>query len=149
VERDGDWYVVEGWLVRDPRGDRSIPAFEFRRSIPESAKQQLLAIVDAVALTGPDQGRDSNTHCAMRDGLSHLHEARDRHGQTPYRLFLRWQREHHRVVLMDGRTKPNATALNESEYMLVRDLAATADDEPPPFATADDFARELPRDTNP
>ena len=57
-----------------------------------------------------------------------------------YRLYLRWQREHHRVVIVDGGAKPNSTTLPDSFYEDLAALAATAELVPPPFATADDFA---------
>jgi hypothetical protein len=70
-----------------------------------------------------------------------LHETRERHGQMLYRLYLRWQREHHRVVIVDGGAKPNATTLPDSFYEDLAAFAATAELDPPLFATADDFAR--------
>ncbi len=77
----------------------------------------------------------------MHGSCAHLHEARDRHGQTLYRLYLLWQRERRRVVIIDGGAKPNSTALPDSFYDELAALAATADDDPAPFAVADDFAR--------
>ena len=77
----------------------------------------------------------------MHGVCAQLHEARDRHGQMLYRLYLRWQREHHRVVIVDGGAKPNSTTLPDSFYEDLAALAATAELDPAPFATADDFAR--------
>jgi hypothetical protein len=77
----------------------------------------------------------------MHGSCRHLHEARDKHGQTLYRLYLRWQREARRVVIVNGAVKPNSTTLPESFYDDLAALAATADHEPRPFAVADDFAR--------
>ena len=127
--------------MHEEGGCRTVPAFEFLRGLPSAPRVQLLAIVDAVATVGPDRWKDRNRHRAMEGELAHLHEARDRHGQTLFRLFLRWQREQHRVVIIDGWTKPNATALHRTEYDAVGTLAATIDQDPPPFATADDFVR--------
>jgi hypothetical protein len=59
-----------------------------------------------------------------------------------YRLYLLWQRNHKRVVIIDGGAKPNSTALPDSFYDNLAVLAATADDNPAPFAVADDFARK-------
>jgi hypothetical protein len=59
----------------------------------------------------------------MRGSCAHLHEARDRHGQLLYRLYLYWDRSERRVVVLDGGAKPNSTALPESFYA---DLAALA-----------------------
>lgn len=46
-----------------------------------------------------------------------------------------------RVIVVDGGAKPNSTALPDLFYEDLAALAATADLDPPPFATADDFAR--------
>ena len=78
----------------------------------------------------------------MKGEIDHLHEARDKHGDTLYRLFLMWQREARRVIFIDGRCKPNGTALSEADYSAIRELAATLSGKPP-LATPDDFARLL------
>jgi hypothetical protein len=95
------------WLVRTEHGEREVPAFSFLLVQPAAARVQLLAIVDAVRTTGPDRWKDTTSHDSMRDVCAQLHEARDRHGQMLYRLYLRWQREHRRVVIVDGGAKPN------------------------------------------
>jgi hypothetical protein len=105
---------------------------------PPAVRIQLLAIVDAACSTGPDQWRDTSMHGACE----HLHEARDRHGQMLYRLYLLWQRRQKRVVIVDGGAKPNATTLPNSFYDELAALAVTANEEPAPFAVADDFARK-------
>jgi hypothetical protein len=94
---------------------------------------QLLAIVDAVRTTGPDQWRDTNSHDSMHGSCEHLHEARDKHGQMLYRLYLLWQRNHKRVVIIDGGVKPNSTALPDSFYDDLAAFAATADGDPAPL----------------
>ena len=58
-----------------------------------------------------------------------------------YRLYLLWQRNDKRVVIIDGGTKPNSTALPDSFYDDLAALAATVTGDPAPFAVADDFAR--------
>lgn len=129
------------WLVRTTGREREVPGFSFLLIQPAAARVQLLAIVDAVRTTGPDRWKDTTSHDSMRGVCAPLHEARDRHGQMLYRLYLRWQRERHRVVVIDGGAKPNSTTLPESFYEDLAALAATAEADPPPFATADDFAR--------
>jgi hypothetical protein len=104
------------WLVRTDRRDRAVPAFSFLLVQPAAVRVQLLAIVDAVRTTGPDRWKDTTSHDPMRGVCAQLHEARDRHGQMLYRLYLRWQREHHRVVIVDGGAKPNSTKLSDSFY---------------------------------
>jgi hypothetical protein len=131
------------WLVSAQCGTRNVPAFEFLRKQPLSVRVQLLAILDAVRTVGPDQWRDTRSHDSMKGACAHLHEARDRHGQTLYRLYLLWQRDQRRVIVIDGAAKPNATALPDSFYEQLAALAGTAGQEPPPFASADDFARTL------
>lgn len=137
----GLWSVE--WLVRIEGGGRSVPAFEFLRRQPLSVRIQLLAIVDAVCTQGPDRWKDTRSHDSMHGVCAHLHEARDRHSQTLYRLYLLWQREHRRVLIIDGGAKPNSTALPDSFYEELAALAATATQEPPPLAVADDFARAV------
>jgi hypothetical protein len=129
------------WLVRTEGGEREVPAFSFLLMQPAAVRIQLRSIVDAVRTTGPDRWKDTNSHDSMHGVCAQLHEARDQHGQMLYRLYLRWQREHHRVVFVDGGAKPNSTALPDSFYKDLAGLGATADLDPPPFATADDFAR--------
>ena len=130
------------WLVKTDGGTRSVPAFDFLLGQPPAVRVQLLAIVDAVRSTGPDQWRDTSSHDSMHGACEHLHEARDRHGQMLYRLYLLWQRREKRVVIVDGTAKPNSTALPDSFYDELATLAATAGGNPAPFAVADDFARK-------
>jgi hypothetical protein len=79
----------------------------------------------------------------MKGDLADLHEARDKHGETLYRLFLKWQRNEQRVVLLDGRTKQNQTALSKDDYAEIRRIADLLENDPPPLAEADDFAQLL------
>jgi hypothetical protein len=131
------------WLAKTDGGVRSVPAFEFLLDQPPAVRMQLLAIVDAVRTTGPDRWKDRTSHDSMHGSCAHLHEARDRHGQMLYRLYLLWQRSDKRVVIIDGGAKPNSTALPDSFYEDLAALAATAEGNPAPFAVADDFARKV------
>ena len=101
------------WLVRTKGGEREVPAFSFLLVQPAAVRIQLLAIVDAVRTTGPDRWKDRTSHDSMHGVCAQLHEARDRHGHMLYRLYLRWQRHHNRVVI-DGGAKPNSTTLPDS-----------------------------------
>ncbi len=130
------------WLVKRNGGVRSVPAFDFLLDQSPAVRIQLLAIVDAVRTTGPDRWKDTSSHDSMHGSCAHLHEARDKHGQTLYRLYLLWQRSHKRVVIIDGGSKPNSTTLPDSFYDNLAALAATADEDPAPFAAADGFARK-------
>jgi Gp49-like protein DUF891 len=129
------------WLVVTAGGKRKIPAFEFLKALDDGPRGQLLAIVDAVRSTGPDQWKDHRSHAPMKGAIADLHEARDKHGGTLYRLFLLWLRESHCVVYVDGRTKTNKTVLADAEYAEIQRLADLVKQDDPPFATADDFAR--------
>lgn len=129
------------WLVVVEGGTRTIPALVFLRAQPASVRRQLLAILDAVRTTGPDQWRDTTSHDSMSGACADLHEARDRHDQTLYRLYLRWQRQERRVIVLTGVSKPNSTALPDSFYDELAALAATTQSEPPPFASVDDVLR--------
>lgn len=75
----------------------------------------------------------------MKGDLADLHEVRDKQGEMLYRLFVVWQRKERRVVIIDGRTKANRTKLGEGEYEAIARLAARVDEDPPPFASVDDF----------
>jgi hypothetical protein len=135
-------WTVE-WLVKIDGGTRSVPAFDFLLDQPPAVRMQLLAIVDAVRTVGPDRWKDRTSHDSMHGSCAHLHEARDRHAQVLYRLYLLWQRNDSRVVIIDGGAKPNSTALPDSFYDELARLAATVGGDPVPFAVADDFARTV------
>jgi hypothetical protein len=133
------WQVE--WLVDRGKRPISIPAYRFLKSLPVNVRIQLLAIFEAVKTTGPDQWADRHSHSPMKGSLAHLHEVRDKQGETLYRLFVLWQRNERRVVVIDGRVKANKTVLSEAEYDAIGALAAQVANEPPPFATVDDFIR--------
>jgi hypothetical protein len=126
------------WLVDENAGSRPIPALRFLQRIPDSASDQLLAILTAVRASGPDRWFDRQSHVAMRGALGHLHEIRDRYGQTLYRLFVCWLRDEQTVVVIDGREKPNKTVLTEEDYAEIAKLAERIDEDPRPFASFDD-----------
>ncbi|HKI67754.1 MAG TPA: type II toxin-antitoxin system RelE/ParE family toxin [Solirubrobacterales bacterium] len=127
------------WIVDRSEEPASIPAYRFLKSLPVNVRVQLLAILEAVKTTGPDQWADRHSHSPMKGGLADLHEVRDKQGETLYRLFVLWQRKERRVVIIDGRAKANRTKLSEAEYEAVQSLAAKLADDPPPFASVDDF----------
>lgn len=133
-------WTVE-WLLDRTEDPPSIPGYSFLKAVPVNVRVQLLAILDAVRTTGPDRWADRHTHCPMKGDLANLHEVRDKQADNLYRLFVLWQREEQRVVIVDGRWKPNRTKLSDSDYKAVAELALTLRKEPPPFASADDFIR--------
>jgi hypothetical protein len=129
------------WLVIERDGERVVPALDFLRDLPDTSKELLLGVIDSVRVMGPDKWHSLDLHKPMKGDLADLHEARDKQGETLCRLFVKWQREEERVVLLDGRTKQNNTVLSDAEYQAIRELADLLDKNPPPFATVDDFAR--------
>jgi hypothetical protein len=129
------------WLLDETVDPSSIRGYRFLKSLPLNVRVQLLAILDAVRTTGPDQWADRHSHCPMKGDLAGLHEIRDKQGDALYRLFVLWQREKRRVVILDGREKKNRTKLSHAEYEAIRVLAESAKQSPPPFASADDFIR--------
>jgi hypothetical protein len=129
------------WLVDRDRNPSTIPAYDFLKDLPVNVRVQLLAILEAVRTTGPDQWADRHSHCPMRGELADLHEVRDKQGEMLYRLFVIWQRKERRVVIIDGRTKANKTKLGESEYEAIAALADRVGEDPPPFASVDDLIK--------
>jgi len=127
------------WLLDRQRDPPTIPAYGFLKNLPANVRVQLLAILEAVKTTGPDQWADRHSHCPMKGELADLHEVRDKQGEVLYRLFVVWQRRERRVVIIDGRMKANKTKLGQGEYEAVAALAAKIDEDPPPFASVDDF----------
>jgi hypothetical protein len=129
------------WLVDNREDPPSIPAYRFLKGLPVNVCIQLLAILEAVRTTGPDQWADRHSHCPMKGNLADVHEVRDKQGETLYRLFVSWQREERRVVIIDGREKSNRTKLSDREYEAIATLAQRVGADPPQFATVDDFIR--------
>ncbi len=115
------------WLMDRTEKPAAIPAYRFLKSLPVNVRRQLLGILEAVRTVGPDQWADRHSHCPMKGELADLHEVRDKQGETLYRLFVLWQRKERRVVIIDGRKKPNKTALSEREYKAVKSLAVVPD----------------------
>lgn len=127
------------WILDRREDPATIPAYRFLKGLPVNVRIQLLAILEAVRTTGPDQWADRHSHCAMKGDLANLHEVRDKQGERLYRLFVFWWRKERRVVIIDGREKANKSRLSDREYEAVAVLAATVTEDPPPFASVDDF----------
>lgn len=133
------------WTVEWLRtGPGEVPALDFLLGCPPGATDHMLGILKALRVCGPDGWYDMTSHCPMKGKLAHLHEIRDKHDQTLYRLFILWDRSERRVVILDGRSKDNNTKLGGREY---DEIAALADSvlnptnpNQLPFATFDDLA---------
>lgn len=129
------------WLMITEGGEQDVPAVKFLVAIPKNVRDTLWAILDAVRTTGPDQWADPNSHTAMHGDLDFAHEVRDKQGQTLYRLFVVWKRDDRVVVVVDGRKKPNSTAIPDAEYKKIAALARTVHDDDYEIADATYFAR--------
>lgn len=121
----------------------AIPALDFLFDVPEKVRVNLLAIRDAVRFSGgPERWQDTNTHALMRGDLSFMYEVRDRQDQTLYRLYLIWDRATADIVMVDGKSKPNDTAISQRQYDTLAELGqrilAT---DPRPYATVDDVIK--------
>ena len=138
----GTWKVK--WLVVEADGERTIPALDFLRGLDKAPRTRLLQILEAVRVSGgPHRWLDTQSHDKMEGELDDLHEVRDRHDQTLYRLYVKWDTETSTVWILDGRTKPNKTKLADAEYGKIRALADLTTTDPSPEATADDMAQLL------
>lgn len=89
----------------------------------ESVQQMLLAIVVAVKEAPPPRFPTSHLWHVMRDDMKGLHEARDEHDGTLYRLFCVVDRQAPQhgldapvVALICGGTKPVRSKMNQSVY---------------------------------
>jgi hypothetical protein len=90
---------------------------------PDSVQQMLLAIVVAVKEAPPPRFPTSHLWHVMRDDMKGLHEARDEHDGTLYRLFCVVDRRAPQhgldapvVALICGGTKPVRSKMEQSVY---------------------------------
>lgn len=134
------FWAIE-WLTTIEGGATRIPAAEYLIGVDENVRDQLMAIVDGVRQTGPDQWGDPDSHKPMHEPVECCHEARDKQGQTLHRLYLVWKRDEKLVVVVDGRSKANNTVIEDAEYEKIAALARGARDGDYTVAGADDFAR--------
>lgn len=107
--------------------DGSVPAQEFLDACPMSPRQMLLAIIVAVT-DGPPPSFPPSMHWhIMRKEMSGLYEARDRHGNTLYRLFCVLDRnaaEHGldgpALVVLSGGAKAVREEMDARTYVAAR-----------------------------
>jgi hypothetical protein len=119
-----NWRVE--YLAVTEGGKKRVLGLEFLRGIEAGPRTYLMQILEAVKQSGgPQYWHDTNSHDKMEGELDDLHEARDKHGQTLYRLYLKWDSSAGVVWVLDGRTKLNNTALPKAEYDKIRALADT------------------------
>jgi hypothetical protein len=120
----------------DPRG--AWPAEEFLDECPESVRDDLTAIIDAVAESPPPQFTGGGMWEAMRGEMSGFYEARTRGpDRRLYRLFCILEHEAPglkgpSVIVVAGLSKPVNSALSPAEYGHVK-------------ALGDEYRRRVPR----
>ncbi len=104
------------------------PAEEFLDKCPEAVRDDLTAIIDAVAESPPPQFTGGGMWEAMRGAMSGFYEARTRGpDRRLYRLFCILEREAPgldgpSIIVIDGLSKPVNTALSSAEYSRVKAL---------------------------
>ena len=135
----------EPWAVRvfvrhpedDPAG--SCPAETFLNDFcPENVRDDLIAIVDAVAASPPPQFTGGGMWEAMHGDMQGFYEARTRGpDRRLYRLFCLLENpvageDRPAIVVIDGRSKPVGEVLPKADYAQVR-------------ALGEEYRRRLPR----
>jgi hypothetical protein len=121
--------VAEDWQIeflKDSRTGR-VPAREFLDEVPDEPAAELLATLQAVEGTRPPFAfRGGARWQAMSGDMSGWFEARDKHKQLLYRLFVRLDRDppglpHNAIVVVDGGVKRNESAFTDEFYADLRD----------------------------
>ncbi len=125
------------WAVRvfrrhlDDDPLESWPAEEFLDTdCPDSVRDDLIAIIDAVAASPPPQFTGGGMWEAMRGTMGGFYEARTRGpDRRLYRLFclLEWEApglDGPSVIVIAGLSKPVGTSLSAADYARIRALGA-------------------------
>ena len=112
--------------------DGSIPARRFLDDCPTSVTARIFAVLDAVAVAPPPAFSGGGFWEAMHGSMTGYHEVRVQGrpsgaARLNYRLFCYLDREgpglpREAIVLLDGRSKPLRSALQEADYAAVRQL---------------------------
>lgn len=122
------------WAIRvfrrhqddDPR--ETWPAEEFLDECPEAVRDNLIAVVDAVAASPPPQFTRGGMWEAMHGQMAGLYEARTRGpDRRLYRLFCLLERdppglEGPSVIVIAGLVKPANAAASAAEYARIKAL---------------------------
>jgi len=123
------WAVKVFVRHRDDDPQESCPAEDFLLNIcPESVRDDLEAIVDAVAESPPPQFTGGGMWEAMHGRMAGFYEARTRGpDRRLYRLFCILERDAPgldgpAIVVIDGLVKPVGTAATAAEYERIRAL---------------------------
>jgi hypothetical protein len=113
---------------RDDDPHERWPAEEFLDACPESVRDDLIAIIDAVAESPPPQFSGGGMWEAMHGQMTGFFEARTRGpDRRLYRLCCLLEREGPgldgpSIILIDGLSKPVGTAAADAEYARVKML---------------------------
>ena len=111
----------------DDREERC-PAEEFLSSCPDSVRNDLTSIVDAVAAAPPPRFRGGGMWEAMHGQMRGFYEARTRGpDRRLYRLFCILEREAPgldgpSIIVIGGLSKPNNSAFSGADYAEIRQL---------------------------
>lgn len=111
-------------IVRAPDG--TVPMEVYLESIPPQVAARIITTAEAVADAPPYRFAGGGRWEVMHGEMTGWYEIRVRFGSMHYRVFcLLDQHAKDRgplLVMVDGRTKANATLLPDREYTQVREL---------------------------
>jgi hypothetical protein len=114
------------------------PTEDFLDRCPDAVRDDLIAIIDAVAASPPPQFTGGGMWEAMHGQMSGFFEARTRGpDRRLYRLFCLLERQapgldEPSIIVIDGLSKPVGTALSAADYARVK-------------ALGDEYRKRLPR----
>jgi hypothetical protein len=132
------WDVRVFQRHRDDDPQERCPAEEFLDECPDSVRDDLIAIIDAVAASPPPQFTGGGMWEAMHGLMGGFYEARTRGpDRRLYRLFCVLEREAPglhgpSIVVIDGLSKPVGTAITSGDYARIK-------------ALGDEYRRRVPR----
>lgn len=112
------WDIVF-WMPEKGRA----PGREWLITVPDPVRLMMVSILDSVRDGPPQSFGPSEYWHVMRGRMKGLHEARDRHGDTLYRLFCVLDRDAPKhgmprpaLVVLCGGEKPNGTEMGDDVY---------------------------------
>lgn len=100
------------------------PAEEWLEKLPSKPAAEVIAVVLAVRDAPPPAFAGGGKWEAMHGEMAGIYEVRTRHGAQLHRLFCLLDRNHPHgpaLVMLDGDSKPNRTAMPEAVYRRVRE----------------------------
>ena len=100
------------------------PAEEWLLALPSKPAAEAIAVIKAVRDAPPPAFSGGGTWEAMHGEMAGIFEVRCRHGDQLHRLFCLLDRNHPdgpALVMLDGESRPNRTAIPESVDRRVRE----------------------------